>query len=95
MTAEDKAAHRMRTLLGEEVRISARPVRDAAWILRKWSFAEENVGFVDYVDFFAWCDEIEIDTNYLRLMRELTGCGATLEIGSLPLTTVVKFGRSF
>jgi hypothetical protein len=86
---------RMRTLSGEYVRISSQQVRDAAWVLRQWRFAEENVGFVDFVDFFVWCDERDIDTNYLRLMRELTGCGATLQIGALPLKSLIKYGRQF
>lgn len=92
---DDISAGRVRTLYGMHLMPFAEPVRNAEWILRKWSRAEENTGLVDFIDFFVWCDENDIDTSYLRLMRELTGCGASREIGLLPLTQSVSYGRSF
>jgi hypothetical protein len=92
---EDLASDAGVTLTGETVPLHHSDVRSAAWISRRWAHAEENVGLVDPVDFFTWCDETEIDTNYLRLMRELMACGATREMGVLPLGKLVKFGFSF
>jgi hypothetical protein len=92
---EDVTAESMRALSGEHLPLHHPQVRDAAWVLRRWSHAEENVGMVDPIEFYKWADEVEIDTNYLRFMRELMGCGATREIGVLPLGQLVKYGFSF
>jgi hypothetical protein len=94
-TPDDVEAESMRSLSGEHLPLHHPQVRDAAWVLRRWSNAEENIGMVDPIDFYNWADEVEISTNYLRLMRELMGCGCNHAFGVLPLGELVKYGSSF
>lgn len=89
----DAASFRLFT--GEVVLPHNRQVRDAFWLLRKWHRAEENTGLVDWVEFFRWCLENDIDTNYLRLMCELTATGSKHILGELPLKDLVKYGSQF
>lgn len=89
----DVASFRLFT--GEVVLPHNRQVRDAFWVLRKWHRAEENTGLIDWVAFFRWCQDNDIDTNYLRLMGELTATGEKHILGELPLKELVKYGSQF
>jgi hypothetical protein len=80
---------------GELVTPAHPQVRDAFWVMRRWHRAEENTGLVDWVEFFAWCQENDIDTNYLRYMCELTATGQKHVFGDLPLKELVKYGHHF
>jgi hypothetical protein len=60
--------------------------------LRAWRDSEWNLGFVDPFTFIAFCEDENIDTNYLRLLRELAGCGNGKEVGRLPLKELKCFG---
>lgn len=89
------AADGFETLDGTLVPPHHTQVRDAAWLMRRWKDAEENTGLVDWIVFLRWCVETDIDTNYLRLICELTGTGARHPVGQLPLEEMVKYGRQF
>lgn len=83
------------TLWGEPLIASNPNVRDVFWLLRRWQHAEENIGLVDFIVFFRWCVENDIETNFLRLMYELTGTGPKRMVGILPFDELVKYGVTF
>jgi hypothetical protein len=59
--------------------------------LREWQISKRNVELIDPVFPFASCEEEDIDTNYVRLFREVAGCGTGKMIGILPPAEVVRY----
>jgi hypothetical protein len=81
----------VQTFDNRRLSLGSSPVQHMRRDHREWRDSEQNTGLVDYVEFFRWCEEEGIDTNYLRLLREIAGCGAGKTIGRLPLADVERF----
>jgi hypothetical protein len=85
------AVDMLHTFDGRDLAVSSVTAHRIRRDLSEWRTSERNVGLVDPVSFFAWCEEEEIDTNYVRLFREVAGCGAGKMIGILPLVEAVRY----
>lgn len=59
---------------------------------REWRHSEDTKGLVSPADFFDWCELEGIDTNYLRLLREIAGFSTGRQFGSLPLKGLQRYG---
>jgi hypothetical protein len=85
--AHPDLADEFETLDGQKVTQADQRVRMGSWLLRRWRDAEENEGFVDPVTFLNWLvEDMDFDTNFMRFIMELIGCGNGLPIGPIPLT---------
>jgi hypothetical protein len=85
------AVDELHTFDGRQLSVASTTAHRIRRDLSEWRTSERNVGLVDPVSFFAWCEEEDIDTNYVRLFREVAGCGAGKMIGVLPLVDVVRY----
>lgn len=50
--------------------------QNARRILHDWNAQDESPVVLYPIDFLIWCDEERIDTEWLRIFRELAGCPA-------------------
>jgi hypothetical protein len=90
--AHPDVADEFETLDGKMVTQADPRVRMGSWLLRRWRDAEDNQGFIDPVTFLNWLvEDLDFDTNYMRLIMELIGCGGGLPFGPMPLTRMEVF----
>jgi hypothetical protein len=85
------AMDELTTFDGRKISIGSTLAHRVRRDLSEWRTSERNVGLIDPISFFAWCEEEDIDTNYVRLFREVAGCGSGKMIGILPLKEVVRY----
>lgn len=46
------------------------------------------------VDFFIWCDDEQIDTDWLRLIKEIAGCPAPGSVKLIPTSIALQIAQS-
>jgi len=60
---------------GQSLHASNLRFHQARRILRSWNDQDEDPPLkINPVEFFVWCDDEAIDTDWLRLLKELAGC---------------------
>ncbi|WP_144106639.1 hypothetical protein [Paraburkholderia sp. BCC1886] len=77
--------------LSNIVTISGARIHQIRKDLRDWRNSDSATGLIRPAAFFAWCVVEEIDTNYLRLLREIAGLGSGHPVGPLPLRDIERY----